>query len=76
MPEGIDPGNGLGHPARGPVGRREEVHFFGKEPEVGERCWGELPRRLAARNVEVGRRRKTPSAAHLARRGDSLECPN
>ena len=27
-PEGIDPGNGLEHPARGLVGRKAIVHFF------------------------------------------------
>ena len=75
-PEGIDPGNGLGYPARGPVGRREEVHYSDEEPEVGGRCWGELSKRLAARNVKVGRRRKTPSVAPFARKGDSLEYPN
>ena len=31
-PEGIDPGNGLEHPARGPVGGRKGGSFLEKDP--------------------------------------------
>ena len=75
-PEGIDPGNGLEHPARGPVGRKARVHFFGKGTKVGEHCWGELSRRLATRNVEVGLMWETHRAAHLARRGRFWYAPD
>ena len=44
-PEGIDPGNRLVHPARGPVGRKAGVHFF-EGTAVGE-MRGREPRRAA-----------------------------
>ena len=54
-PEGIDPGNELGHPARGPVGRKARGSLFRERENQGQRALlGELSRRLATRGGEAG----------------------